>query len=1013
MRHTRYILQTIVLAVALLAAGQTAMAETVTYTISGHKEPTTSYLTIDASGSATGTANDSWDITSTSARTVTLPGGITFNFGSDKTTSLAVEDDILTIRANGSTGGYITLSGSNYVYHVILKDKDGGIIHEDWNMTDSYTYRFQAIFVKTIVVEYATAIPITDAVITGVDNSYVVSDTPVKPIPTVTWHGTTLTKGTHYTLNYQNADAAGTATVRATGKGIFSTSTSVSKNYNLVWATYSVHFDRNSDIARGSMNDQAFTYNTAQALTANAFTAPTGYIFAGWNTAANGSGDSFTDGQNVSKLTATDGATVTLYAQWTDLWGISSGANGAQALPYVITSPAGLDYLASIVNGTDGYAANDFSGKFFKLGADIAYDPNTPNNYTAIGENLLKSFCGSFDGDGYTVSGIRINGNNQDQGLFGYVSGSGTIQNVILNNARITGQNQLGGITGEISSFSEYTIKNCFVLNTAIITSLDGANDVGVIFGSVGSSNILNSNYYYNCTLTKGENTSATNIGANNSDCDGARGVYTITLTDGVTAAGESVEINNTAYFAAGTTVTLSYSGTDGIFVRDANNNSIPVTVVGGSVCTFTMPASNVTVSIGVLISYIDDKGAEQTCIDYTILTGEESTIGVDNETKWYVVSNDISFDHQITIYGDVRLILSDGKTMTVTVTAENESGIKMNGNSDDLTIYGQSSDTGSLEVTGTYSGIYVNIFTVNGGNVTATGIYVFSDVTVNGGNLSATGANNGIGSDTFTINGGNVTATGDLYGIQGNYITINGGAVTATGGDGIGISAVTSITINGGAVTATGNKCGIKGRSIILGWTNTSDSITASKYSSNNQITINRNQSFTDGTTIYSGSVNTSDISDNPLRPYLNPGSADSVTLTQGSKDGVTAWWGTFFYGGKNYVLSEGATAYTLGSDYKLYRLGVDGRTIPKRTAVVIIATKATIQYYNIGNGTLTVTDHAPGGNILQGSNSAVAVTGLSGTPYVLSVDTNGIIGFREYTGTDDIPAYKAYYVQ
>ena len=43
-----------------------------------------------------------------------------------------------------------------------------------------------------------------------------------------------------------------------------------------------------------------------------------GYTFAGWNTERNGSGISYTDEQSVINLTAEDGATVTLYAQWTE-----------------------------------------------------------------------------------------------------------------------------------------------------------------------------------------------------------------------------------------------------------------------------------------------------------------------------------------------------------------------------------------------------------------------------------------------------------------------------------------------------------------------------------------------------------------------------------------------------------------------------------------------------------------------------------------------------------------------
>jgi len=51
-------------------------------------------------------------------------------------------------------------------------------------------------------------------------------------------------------------------------------------------------------------------------LTANGFTR-TYYTFKNWNTKADGSGISYSNSQSVSNLTASQGATITLYAQWT------------------------------------------------------------------------------------------------------------------------------------------------------------------------------------------------------------------------------------------------------------------------------------------------------------------------------------------------------------------------------------------------------------------------------------------------------------------------------------------------------------------------------------------------------------------------------------------------------------------------------------------------------------------------------------------------------------------------
>ena len=74
-------------------------------------------------------------------------------------------------------------------------------------------------------------------------------------------------------------------------------------------AGYTVSFDANGGL--GTMAGQAFLFDTPQALTANTFTR-TYYDFANWNTEADGSGDSYADGQAITNL-----GHRTLYAQWT------------------------------------------------------------------------------------------------------------------------------------------------------------------------------------------------------------------------------------------------------------------------------------------------------------------------------------------------------------------------------------------------------------------------------------------------------------------------------------------------------------------------------------------------------------------------------------------------------------------------------------------------------------------------------------------------------------------------
>ena len=137
------------------------------------------------------------------------------------------------------------------------------------------------------------------------------------------------------------------------------------------------------------------------------------------------------------------------------------------------------------------------------------------------------------------------------------------------------------------------------------------------------------------------------------------------------------------------------------------------------------------------------------------------------------------------------------------------------------------------------------------------------------------------------------------------------------------------------------------------------------------------------------------------------------SLTLTAhvGTLSGVTDYWATFYNGSYRLSLPEGATAYTMDSSKHLYRLGSDGRVIPAGMAVLVIANSASITLTS-DYGTADIIDHS-GGNILQGGPATLTDGKVDGkTPYVLSIDEGGAIGFRRFTG-DAIPANKAYYVE
>ena len=153
-------------------------------------------------------------------------------------------------------------------------------------------------------------------------------------------HDTNITLGTNnltrtgYTANGWNTNSSGTGTH-------YNNAAPYSGNGNVTlyaeWKanTYYVKFNGNGSTS-GSMNNQTFTYDVAQNLTANAF-SKTGYTFAGWATSASGS-VVYADKASVKNLTNTNGSTVNLYAKWnTVTYTITYNGNGG-------SSPSSLSY---------------------------------------------------------------------------------------------------------------------------------------------------------------------------------------------------------------------------------------------------------------------------------------------------------------------------------------------------------------------------------------------------------------------------------------------------------------------------------------------------------------------------------------------------------------------------------------------------------------------------------------------------------------------------------------------
>ena len=155
-----------------------------------------------------------------------------------------------------------------------------------------------------------------------------------------------------------------------------------------------------------------------------------------------------------------------------DVWDGSSdifthGA-GTEQSPYLIENAEQLAFIAEMVNA----GVYTYSGNYFKLTTDLDL-----NNlaWIPIGD-ATHQFSGNFDGDGHTISNLKITAATTNAGLFGVVSGGTykklTVQGSIASSANA---NNAGGLIAYATAAC--TIDSC--INNVTIGK--GANAGGII----------------------------------------------------------------------------------------------------------------------------------------------------------------------------------------------------------------------------------------------------------------------------------------------------------------------------------------------------------------------------------------------------------------------------------------------------------------------------------------------------------------------------------------------------
>lgn len=490
-----------------------------------------------------------------------------------------------------------------------------------------------------------------------------------------------------------------------------------------------------------------------------------------------------------------------------------------------------------------------------------------------------QDFYGTYDGGGYTISGLSVSSTQVYTGLFGVVRNGGMVKNVRLISPSVTCNFYESRVGALIGLADQCTIENCSVVSPIVsATASSQYNKVGALVGNLSAANVQNCfvvsptvsaagstkvgaicGYAYSastnsyCTLTNVYyyNSSLEAIGQHdNSQISKVTNVARarkVTAGDGVTVSPAASDpangfvYNNESYYREGLELTLGNTLGEAPEYYALNYATTAGTINGS---TLTVGNADATVSAAIRsdgqphsITYMKADGTTDQA-DAVALDGTETSLGDYWQEKWYFVGIDFSHTGEIRCYGDVHIILCDGKTMTVDGNGSHALWSPF-GN---FYFYGQNGQTGTLNATGR-----IDAADNNAGNV--------------------------------TINGGNVTATGD-YGISAYGLIINRGTVNATGNDGHGIWSGGDLIINGGTINATGGSSSFgiyADNDITLGWTKPTDRITASSYYGT--VAVADGQSLYNGSEVLSGTItDMSKLNGKTLRPYKTITLADAA---------------------------------------------------------------------------------------------------------------------------------------
>lgn len=724
-----------------------------------------------------------------SAKTARI-GNITIKGGSVKATGGSEADGIGT--------GYAYPLCTNAIGTVTIYDGIDKVDASSIKNSGSIVYKHEENDVTASTSDYFTIIEngnrriivqkVTPTIADVPDQTY--TGSAITPEPTVIAGSLSLTKGTDYVYSYTNNTNVGTAKVEATFQGVYASLGYVEKEFTILPSTVVVNVTGNGTV----------TYNDKSAASGEAFgvAAEKGTDVTLTLAPESGYAVSIEYGYTKSNGMTMNGAKLPINGTTATLTVPNNMKDGTYVnltVTFVSALAGGADE-ASAVALTDA-TVTDLGGGWYKVDSDITFD----HTLNLLGDTHLIID----NGKTMTVNTASNHGIDSEYTL--NVSGEGALNittteaykiavrvgSYVQTGATVTANGYIGIRCKD--NFDEFNVTNDFTFSGGQLTAT----------GSGGNGIWADNDITLSCT-------NATDF----------------IQASSYSSAFGAVKIAEGNALTDGTEASNGMNGYSGTLTYEQR------TAIGGK-----------TLHRAVTTSYVEASGTLHENVIAIPLDNTMTTLAA----GWYVVNSDVAYTGQITLSGDVKLILGDDCTMSFGKQGEPLDGTIIECDFNNLTIYGQSGGTGWLKA-----------YSADG-----SGINTYNAYTQYSGNVLIFDGNGAcIYAREFTILGGTLDLESQGGGADGEIVT--------TG----------NINIRGGKLWARCKGLKTMNDMIILDYTNATDQIYVIAYDPQNGLEIADGKTLVDENgTIWSGALYSNqihNINGRTLKPLVYSG----VTLTK-----------------------------------------------------------------------------------------------------------------------------------